>query len=244
MGQVNIVMDNEGRRSGDVYVVLEDADVAYACLEKDKQCMAGFGTRYVCVKKSNIHEMKQILSVYNVYEWDGVVKLRGLPFRSSAADVADFLEGLNFLEDCIYFPLNERGTSMGECYVQFMDIDSAEECLKTKNNKDFMGRYVTTERSSNTDMRKTIIYELKKKYEAGLLGRGDRDEEDARDDYRRDDRRRDDRDRRDDRRDDRGYRDDRWERPDDRRDDRRDDRGRRDDRRDDRYDDRYEDRRD
>ena len=44
--QVNIVMDNEGRRSGDVYVVLEDADVAYACLEKDKQCMAGFGTRY------------------------------------------------------------------------------------------------------------------------------------------------------------------------------------------------------
>jgi len=95
--------------------------------------------------------------------WDGVVKLRGLPFEGQAKDVENFFHGLQFIPNTIFCPRNDKGQSNGEAYIQFQNYDSANAALQ-KNKQEIHGRYMEIFKSSNSELRRAMILDLKARY--------------------------------------------------------------------------------
>jgi RNA recognition motif-containing protein len=58
-----------------------------------------------------------------------VVRLRGLPFSASEADIADFFKGLEKGPDGVVVCVNFQGRSTGQAYVQFATAELANKAL-------------------------------------------------------------------------------------------------------------------
>lgn len=89
-------------------------------------------------------------------QWDGVVKMRGLPYESGIPEVEQFFSGLTWAKNGITVPINERGNCAGEAYIQFDTYTSANSALE-RNNQAIGGRYIELFKSSNNDRRKAEI---------------------------------------------------------------------------------------
>jgi len=162
MVQVDIPNNAEGRPSGNAFVVCNDQGSAENALNKNKQCMPG-STRYIEIFKSNEGEMNAIKNRPTPGQsgnWDGVVRLRGLPFRATQQDVENFLQGLDYMPEGLYVCMKEKEQGGMECagdaYVQFLNYQSAEGC-KQRNKQEINGRYIEVFNSSNNEMRGAMI---------------------------------------------------------------------------------------
>ncbi|EEB11687.1 Heterogeneous nuclear ribonucleoprotein F, putative [Pediculus humanus corporis] len=145
---VHIIMTREGRPSGEAYVEMEtDQDIEEA-LKKDRDYM---GTRYMEVFKSKRSEMDWVIkrsgSNLETALDDGCVRLRGLPFGCSKEEIAQFFTGLEIVPNGITLPMDSRGRSTGEAYVQFKNKDIAEKAL-LKHKEKIAHRYIEIFRSS------------------------------------------------------------------------------------------------
>lgn len=82
-----------------------------------------------------------------------IVKLRGLPFSTTVADVLDFLQGVNVVNESEGVHLTEvrPGRPSGECFVEVESQHDVEEALK--KDKDNMGkRYIEVFSTDRQDM--------------------------------------------------------------------------------------------
>eukprot|EP01062_Namystynia_karyoxenos_P049988 TRINITY_DN385_c0_g2_i2.p1 TRINITY_DN385_c0_g2~~TRINITY_DN385_c0_g2_i2.p1 ORF type:complete len:655 (+),score=222.98 TRINITY_DN385_c0_g2_i2:99-2063(+) len=81
------------------------------------------------------------------------VRMRGLPFQATPADVRRFFQGLEIAEpDGIQFLYNLQGKSKGEAFVRFASEEQA--AAGAKRDKQFMGeRYIEVFTASLQDMR-------------------------------------------------------------------------------------------
>jgi len=158
---VDIPNNAEGRPSGNAFVVCNDQASAETALNKNKQCMPG-STRYIEIFKSNEGEMNTKARPIpgQSGNWDGVVRLRGLPFRATQLDVENFLSGLDYMPESLYVCMKEREQGGMECagdaYVQFLNYRSAEGC-KERNKQEIGGRYIEVFNSSNNELRAAMI---------------------------------------------------------------------------------------
>ncbi|KAM3867615.1 G-rich sequence factor 1 [Diretmus argenteus] len=72
---------------------------------------------------------------------DGVVRLRGLPFSCTEADIRLFFAGLEIAEDGVTIVLDHKGRNSGEAYVQFTSQQTADEALQ--RDRELIGnRYI------------------------------------------------------------------------------------------------------
>lgn len=99
--------------------------------------------------------MKQILedSKFKGY----VVRLRGLPYAATAADVCKFFETIKIEggNDGIVFTFTPDGRPTGEAYVEFGDDHDQSDAMK--KHKEVMGtRYIEIFTSSKVDMLQAI----------------------------------------------------------------------------------------
>lgn len=81
-----------------------------------------------------------------------VVRLRGLPYAATEADVRDFMDGvlLSELPDCIVFAHGLDGRPTGEAYVDLADEQSL--ALAMTRHKEVVGsRYIEVFNSSKMD---------------------------------------------------------------------------------------------
>merc|ERR1712156_71764 len=80
---------------------------------------------------------------------DNVVRLRGLPFSATKADIERFFgEEYEIVKDGILLPLSADGRASGQAYVQFGNEDDATKAIE-KKNKQIMGhRYIELYASS------------------------------------------------------------------------------------------------
>jgi len=80
---------------------------------------------------------------------DNVVRLRGLPFSATKADIERFFgEEYEIVKDGILLPLSADGRASGQAYVQFSNEDDATKAIE-KKNKQIMGhRYIELYASS------------------------------------------------------------------------------------------------
>ncbi|XP_041485091.1 heterogeneous nuclear ribonucleoprotein H2-like isoform X3 [Lytechinus variegatus] len=87
-------------------------------------------------------------------EDDGyVIRARGLPWSTTAAEVMDFFEGCNIVdgEKGINFTFNNSGKPSGECFIEFETEDDFQEAMK-KDKGYLQKRYIELFKSKRTEM--------------------------------------------------------------------------------------------
>ncbi|CAM6010420.1 unnamed protein product [Sphagnum balticum] len=80
-----------------------------------------------------------------------VVRLRGLPFSASEADIADFFKGLEKGPDGVVVCVNFQGRSTGQAYVQFATAELANKALD-RNRQHIGSRYIEVFKGHPADM--------------------------------------------------------------------------------------------
>lgn len=154
--QIKIDMNEQGRPSGQAYVVCSDQGAAEGAIGKNKQCMPG-SSRYIEIFKSNEGEMNTRRPTQGAPgNWDGVIRLRGLPYRANIDSIKEFFAGYQMMEETIYICTNENGECSGDAYVQMLNYTSADGC-KERNKQEMGGRYIEIFNSSNSEMRGAMI---------------------------------------------------------------------------------------
>lgn len=153
---VEIQQNEQGRPSGQAFVVVNDQATAEKALNKNRECMPG-SSRYIEIFKSNEGEMNtKRPSAGAPGNWDGVVRLRGLPYRADKNAIVNFFSGYQVMDDTIFITQNENGECAGEAFVQMLNYTSAEGC-KSQNKQEMGGRYIEIFNSSNGEMRAAMI---------------------------------------------------------------------------------------
>nr|XP_054773721.1 heterogeneous nuclear ribonucleoprotein H3-like isoform X1 [Lytechinus pictus] len=87
-------------------------------------------------------------------EDDGyVIRARGLPWSTTAAELMDFFEGCNIVdgEKGINFTFNNSGKPSGECFIEFETEDDFQEAMK-KDKGYLQKRYIELFKSKRTEM--------------------------------------------------------------------------------------------
>merc|ERR1711981_1136105 len=156
---VTIQMNDRGKPSGEGYVVCTDQEAAEKALTKHKETMPGTN-RYVEIFKSSTQAMVAGGGTGGKGQWDGVIKMRGMPFGATSEDIKAFFAGLEWLEEGITIPLDGAGKCQGEAFVQFEDYSNANAALE-RNKQEIQGRYIELFKSNNSELRQCIIKNLK-----------------------------------------------------------------------------------
>jgi len=186
--RVGIEMNETGRPSGSAYVACNTRNSAEAALSKHRETFPG-SRRYVEIFDVSEGAAEAALGGSgsgrgnggfgsfggnggsgggrdsgkdgdaNV-PWDGIVKMRGLPFKSCLTDVEQFFSGLTWAENGILFPTDEYGSSTGEAYIQFPTFTEGNSAME--RNKNTIGnRYIELFKSNNFERRKTLVEQHK-----------------------------------------------------------------------------------
>nr|XP_039252500.1 heterogeneous nuclear ribonucleoprotein F-like [Styela clava] len=143
----------EGRPSGEAYVELHsDLDLQNA-LAKDHEMM---GRRYIEVFKSTSKEMEYVLGrsgqdSVEQENYDGVLRIRGLPYQCSKEEIAQFFSGLEIKPNGITMTI-ANGRCTGEAYVQFASQNIADEAMK-KHKQKIGHRYIEIFKSNRSELR-------------------------------------------------------------------------------------------
>lgn len=136
---IHLTSNWQGRPSGEAFVVLEhETDVSKA-LEKNRQFI---GPRFVEVNSVTNSDAEEILKKAVQAEVESpVVRLRGLPFNCTEADISQFFSGLDIVPNGITFVKNYKGNPSGVAYVEFFTEEDVSKALQ--KDRHFIGtRYI------------------------------------------------------------------------------------------------------
>ncbi|XP_068646664.1 uncharacterized protein [Aristolochia californica] len=156
-----LLVNKNGRFSGEGFVVFASAMQAEFALQRDRQNM---GRRYVEVFRCKKQDYYNAIAAevnegydnqYNSpppthskksfdkdqLEYTEILKLRGLPFSVSKADIVDFFNEFELSEDNIHIGCRPDGKATGEAYVEFVSADEARSAM-SKDKMTIGSRYV------------------------------------------------------------------------------------------------------
>lgn len=171
-------LKNDSKPTGECFITCTTEADMQCALEKHNTIMSGF-TRPTEVLQTTPNSMEMVLEVYsrpassalpsqNKDVWDGIVRMRGLPYESNIKDVEEFFTGIPYADQGIIFPLNMKGNSTGQAFIQFETYSAAQEGL-SRNKQSIGGRYIELFKSSNDELRKALIEEMKNKHRSSQM---------------------------------------------------------------------------
>lgn len=141
-----------GRSNGEAYVQLETAQVAKDALEALNR--KHIGKRYIEIFEAQPSDLLAVKALSAESKAKGfVVRLRGLPYSATSADVVKFFDGLDVVRgaDGVLFTFTPDGRPTGEAYVEFESDEAHKEAMK--RHKEMIGtRYIELFVSSKVDM--------------------------------------------------------------------------------------------
>ncbi|XP_020775178.1 G-rich sequence factor 1 isoform X2 [Boleophthalmus pectinirostris] len=147
---IHLTTDRSGRPSGRAFIEVEHEEDVRKALEKHRQYL---GPRYVEVYEFTNNDAEAILkNAEDGASSDCVVRLRGLPYSSSEADVGQFFSGLDIMQNGITIVKDHKGRNSGEAYVEFTSQEAFEEALR-RNRKLIGNRYIEVFPSRRDEIR-------------------------------------------------------------------------------------------
>jgi len=158
---IHMTTNREGRASGECYIEVNSKEDQEEAVKKHRKNM---GKRYVEVFEAQANEMDWVLKRMdqggsggggfgagaNSDGGEHVVRLRGLPYEATKADITKFFDGLDITVNGILLTTNYQGRATGEAFVQFANENSAQEALK-KNKESIGHRYIEVFQSSMSE---------------------------------------------------------------------------------------------
>lgn len=137
---VQLVIQGNNKPSGEAFVDFDSgAEAERAITTKDRQVFAQkFGDRYVRLVQVPRSEMQAALALR--FGGDGIVKMKGLPFKATADDVIKFFAGYRVRPDGIHFVMHADGRPSGMAFVEF---DCPQEAMRalSKDREQFGNAY-------------------------------------------------------------------------------------------------------
>ncbi|WOL10708.1 hypothetical protein Cni_G19467 [Canna indica] len=163
-----LLVNKNGRFSGDAFVVLPSPVQAEFALQKDRQNM---GRRYIevfpCSKQDYYRAIaaevnsgswsfddeyhhqdvpppsrpKKSHEDKDKMEYTDVLKLRGLPYSVTKSDIADFFGEFDIAEDKVHIAYRLDGKATGEAFVEFPSAEVAKKAM-SKDKMTIGSRYV------------------------------------------------------------------------------------------------------
>ncbi|CAM9479790.1 unnamed protein product [Discosporangium mesarthrocarpum] len=143
-GGVHIILNREGRPSGEAYVVFETEKDAKDALKRDKDKI---GERWIDLFEATKGEVYSMTgggrrdrggaSTFDATDsgYTGVVKMRGLPFEASKTEIVDFFGDINVKQSNIFIVTRPDGRASGEAFVLFDSEADAERAMRKDKEK-------------------------------------------------------------------------------------------------------------
>ncbi|KAM6440955.1 G-rich sequence factor 1 [Liasis olivaceus] len=138
---IHFLLYRDGKRRGDAVVELESEQDVLNALNKHRKYL---GQRYVEVfeiRNKDVDVLMRSLKFRSApVNNDGVVRLRGLPYRCSEVDISEFFSGLT-IQDIVFVFDYEGRRKTGEAFVQFATPEMANKAL-LKHKEEIGNRYI------------------------------------------------------------------------------------------------------
>ncbi|GFP98786.1 heterogeneous nuclear ribonucleoprotein f, partial [Phtheirospermum japonicum] len=137
-----------GKFTGEAYCVLGNPLQIDFALQRNRQSI---GRRYVEVFQSRkdeyykaiAHEVcdapgsssprrggsRAKLSEWDILEFKGVLRMRGLPFSASKDDIVSFFKGFGVSEERVHLVANSEGRPAGEAFVEFVGPEESRGAM-------------------------------------------------------------------------------------------------------------------
>ncbi|CAO2831276.1 unnamed protein product [Amaranthus hypochondriacus] len=161
---VDVLLVNKGGRfSGEAFVVLASPVQAGLALNRDRQ---NIGRRYVevfrCKKQDYYNAVAGEVNYEGIYdndhpssppgrsrrsvdkeqlEYTEILRMRGLPYSVTKADILKFFGDFNLTEDKVHIACRADGKATGEAYVEFSSSEEAKKAM-CKDKMTIGSRYV------------------------------------------------------------------------------------------------------
>ncbi|KAI8473994.1 MAG: hypothetical protein J3K34DRAFT_518509 [Monoraphidium minutum] len=116
---VQLVVRSDNKPTGEAFVDFEAPDEAARALrEKDHKVFhEKFGDRYVRLIQVSRKEMQATLSLR--FGGEGILKVKGIPFKASPGDVRKFFSGYKIKADGVSFIMHQDGRPTGMAFIEF-----------------------------------------------------------------------------------------------------------------------------
>ncbi|GJQ11837.1 hypothetical protein GpartN1_g3628.t1 [Galdieria partita] len=175
-GGIHIVQNQEGHPIGEAFVEFVSEEALNKALQRHKQMM---GKRYIELFRSSLMEMLNTIerhggpvaraaieatfcgntvgsSSRNVLSSDAstcsFLRIRGLPFDATAADITSFFGEYRIVPGGIYFVHNGLDRPKGEAFVQFSSVEERNDALEKKDKLHMGSRYVELFEASEAEV--------------------------------------------------------------------------------------------
>lgn len=173
---VVICVNFKGRSTGHAYVQFASPEIANKALEWNRQQM---GNRYIEVYKGHAADMQGALrmvgrgsanrmetgSIINTgipgmaghsdMRYTGVIRMRGMPYSCTSADIVAFYKGMQIVPDGIFHCTHANGRPAGEAFVEFVNEETASRAMRL-HHKPLGSRYVELFFSTKGEMMTAI----------------------------------------------------------------------------------------
>lgn len=143
-GGIHITLNREGRPSGEAYVVFETEEDAKSALKRDKEKI---GERWIDIFEATKGEVYSMTGGSSLADqtgvsfdttdsaYTGVVRMRGLPFEATKAQIRNFFGGIDVKDTNIFIVTRPDGKASGEAFVLFATEAEAEQSLSKDKEK-------------------------------------------------------------------------------------------------------------
>lgn len=132
---VQLVVRSDNKPTGEAFVDFENNEEACKAIrEKDHKVFSEkFGDRYVRLIQVSRKEMQATLALR--FGGEGILKMKGIPFKAVAADVRKFFAGYKIKTEGISFIMHADGRPTGMAFIEFETPQEAVRAMEKDRAK-------------------------------------------------------------------------------------------------------------
>ncbi|CAF2747899.1 unnamed protein product [Rotaria sp. Silwood2] len=134
------LFENNGTSSSDCFVDLESEVDVKDALKKSSQYL---DKRCIEVFRATTYEFNFHVKHKGMVSWrEPVIRMSGLPFACTMADVQNFFENIEIAKNGIYITRDMADKALGDGFVAFVNMDNAYKAIDMHDHKHIQHRYI------------------------------------------------------------------------------------------------------